>query len=223
LSKARNHGRFAMILTPIHADSLTDVLSQFAATILDDWAAAVFRRIAVPAHAKRATGAVAAEHHRDALRLAAQFRMGILPGSPLSGFGWDGMALRATTEAYVLLHEVAHFQLASPARRRALDFGLGAGPESGERHVADAAAQVSGLDRDREEAMASLLGVLWEVELGHPALASFIDQNWLEGAGRRSAADHFETVLRRLREARFVDPEGRPTRWMRRTPDRVDF
>lgn len=212
-----------MILTPIHSDALPEVLAQFAGTIQDEWALAVFRRIAVHQHARRAAGAIAAEHHRDALRLAAQFRMGILPGSPLLGFGWDGVALRAETEAYVLLHEVAHFQLASPARRRMLDFGLGAGPESGRRHVADAAATVSGLERDREEAMASLLGILWEVELGHPALASFIDQNWLEGAGRRSAAQHFETVLERLRRANFVTSGGRPTRWLRRTPDPPDF
>jgi hypothetical protein len=149
--------------------------------------------------------------------------MGILPGSPLLGFGWDGMALRARTEAYVLLHEVAHFQIASPGRRRQLDFGLGAGPESGSRHVADAAAAVDGVARDREEAMASLLGILWEVELGHPALASFIDQNWLEGAGRRSAADHFETTLHRLLDLRVVSQEGRPTRWVRRTPDARNF
>lgn len=212
-----------MILTPIDTDALPDVLARFAGHIANDWTLSVFRRIGLPQHARRATGAVAAEHHRHALRLAAQFGMGILPGSPLLGFGWDGVALRADTEAYVLLHEVAHFQLASPARRRMLDFGLGAGPESGRRHVADAAAAVSGLDRDREEAMASLLGILWEVELGHPALASFIDQNWLEGAERRSAADHFASVLERLHQANFVTSEGRPTRWLRRTPDPPDF
>lgn len=208
-----------MILTPIDSDSLPDILDRFAANIAGDPALSVFRRIAIPAHAGRAAGAVAAEHHRDAVRLALQFGMGILPGPPSLGFGWDGSAFRAETEAYILLHEVAHFQVAAPARRRILDFGLGAGPESGHRHVADAAALVSGLDRDVEEAMASLLGILWEAELGHPALASFIDQNWLEGAGRRTAAEHFEKVLGRLIEAKFATREGRPTRWVRRTPD----
>lgn len=208
-----------MILTPIDSDSLPGVLERFATMIEDDPGLSVFRRIAIPAHAKRAAGAVAAEHHRDAVRLAVQFGMGILPGPPSLGFGWDGRAFRAETEAYVLLHEVAHFQVAPPARRRILDFGLGAGPESGHRHVADAAALVSGLDRDFEEAMASLLGILWEAELGHPALASFIDQNWLEGAGRRSAAEHFENILSQLIEAKFVTRDGHPTRWVRRMPD----
>jgi len=47
--------------------------------------------------------------------------------------------------------------------------------------------------------MASLLGILWEVELGQPALASFLDQNWLEGIPRPAPARHFAAVLARLR------------------------
>jgi hypothetical protein len=56
---------------------------------------------------------------------------------------------------------------------------------------------VSAAERDAEEAAASLLGILWEAALGQPALASFLDQNWLEGLGR-SAAAHFTTVLRQV-------------------------
>lgn len=53
------------------------------------------------------------------------------------------------------------------------------------------------LDCERDEAIASLLGILWEAELGQPAVASFLDQNWLEGL-ERSAAPHFTAVLQRL-------------------------
>ena len=60
------------------------------------------------------------------------------------------------------------------------------------------------LEREAEEAEASLLGILWEVALGQPALASFLDQNWLEGL-ERSAASHFTAVLRRLRLLGVVD------------------
>src|SRR4029079_19487297 len=83
--------------------------------------------------------------------------------------------------AYVILHEVAHFLLASPERRRLPDFGLGPGPDTTERAAAERAAIVSPPEREMDEAAASLLGILWEAALGQPALASFLDQNWLEG------------------------------------------
>ena len=111
-----------------------------------------------------------------------------LPARPRAGSAGTGGRSGADTEAYVLLHEIAHFQLAAPARRRLADFGLGPGPESGDRSTAQRQAVLHGVDREREEAKASLLGILWEAELGQPALASFLDQNWLEGAG---APAHF--------------------------------
>jgi len=58
------------------------------------------------------------------------------------------------------------------------------------------------LDREADETAASLLGILWEAALGQPALASFLDQNWLEGLGR-SAGSHFTAVLRGLTERRL--------------------
>jgi hypothetical protein len=54
------------------------------------------------------------------------------------------------------------------------------------------------IEREIDEAEASLLGILWEAALGQPALASFLDQNWLEGL-ERSAAGHFTAILARLR------------------------
>jgi hypothetical protein len=208
-----------MILTPVATHSLPGLLARFADSLREPEVAGVFGRIAQPEHAERATGEEAARHHREALALAADFGMGILSGPPTAGFSWDGTHLRSDTEAYVLVHEVAHFQLASPARRHMIDFGLGAGPETGERETADRVARVAGPAREAEEAMASLLGVLWEVELDQPALASFLDQNWLEGAGRPGASAYFETVLGRLRAGGFLDADLRPTRHLRNEPD----
>src|SRR5947209_2076512 len=51
---------------------------------------------------------------------------------------------------------------------------------------------------EADEAEASLLGILWEAALSQPALASFLDQNWLEGL-ERAAARHFSDVFGRLR------------------------
>ena len=198
-----------MILTPIAADELPHLLDRFAAK-LDGLARRIFARIADPQMAQRARGADAVAHHEAALALAASLGMGLLPGSPTLEFGWDGRALRSATEAYVLLHEIAHFQIAPPARRALIDFGLGAGPETGDRAAAERAATLFGVEREREEALASLLGILWEVELGQPALASFLDQNWLEGAERPEAAAHFAAVLGALQGLGVIDAAGHP-------------
>lgn len=208
-----------MMLTPIESARLPALLELYHRALERAEDRAVFTRIARPEDAERATGAIAAVHHQAALALLREFGMGIRPGSPSEDFSWDGAAARSDIEAYVLVHEVAHFQLAAPERRHQIDFGLGAGPETGARERAEAAATRFGLARDREEAMASLLGILWEIELGQPGLASFLDQNWLEGAGRPGTAAHFSAILDALRNGGFVTASGRPTRVLRQTPD----
>jgi hypothetical protein len=210
-----------MILTPIDRDRLPAMLELFQAGLRDGLAGAVFRRIAHPGQADRAAASLASAHHGAALGLLAGLGMGSRPGSPREDFSWNGAAARSDTEAYVLLHEAAHFQLAAPARRRRIDFGLGPGPETGKREAAEAAACLFGLASEREEAMASLLGILWEVDLGQPALASFLDQNWLEGAGRNGAAAHFCSVVAALAGGGFLTAEGLPTRALRQAEDAV--
>jgi hypothetical protein len=206
-----------MILTPIPPGRLPEVLWQFRTSLSDAFARAVFGGLAVTS-AERAETECAEHHRRQSLALARQFGMGAIEGSSLS---WDGRCLRADTEAFVLLHEVAHFQLASPERRCMADFGLGAGPDTVDRGAAERVARLTQLAGDREEALVSLLGILWEVALGHPALASFLDQNWLEGAGTARAAAHFTSVLHCLRDGGFLDLAGRPTRHLRQEPDEV--
>jgi hypothetical protein len=208
-----------MILTPIAAHALPDLLQRSEAALGGACAGAVFRRIARPEAAARASGRAARAHHAAALRLLPALGMGIKRGSPSEDFSWDGIAVRSDTEAYVLLHEAAHFQLASPARRHAIDFGLGPGPETSARERAERAATLFGLAREREEALASLLGILWEVELGQPALASFVDQNWLEGAPGERALAHFAATLEALARGGFLTADGRPTRLLRTAPD----
>lgn len=205
-----------MILTPIDPDRLPGLLARLAAGLGDDAARAVLCRIAASGGGERAQGAQAASHHRAALDVLARLGMARRPGSPRQDFSWDGEHVRVDTEAYVLLHEAAHYQLAAPERRRRIDFGLGPGPETGNRAAAAAAACLQGIAVEREEAMASLLGILWEVELGQPALASFLDQNWLEGTG---AAEHFRRVLAALGDGGFVTPSGRPLPQCRTAPD----
>jgi hypothetical protein len=212
-----------MILTPIDAAVLPRLLASFAMQLDDPDARKAFGRIAIPGHAERAGGEMARLHHGAALALARGCGMGIAAGDPASGVSWDGTVLRSEIEAYVLIHEVAHFQLAAPERRGVIDFGLGPGPETGDRTAAEQAARIFGIAREVEEARASLLGVLWEAELGHPALASFLDQNWLEGAGRPGTTHHFATTLEYLRAGRFIDEQCRPTTRLRQDADPPQF
>jgi hypothetical protein len=192
-----------MILTPIPRDRLAGALDHFAGQLGDPAARAAFASIRATA-AERADGAAAETHRQEALALARSCGMRVHPTGTHSGFNWDGAALDGDTEAYVILHEAAHFVLAPPERRILVDFGLGAGPDTTDRAAADGAAVLPVIEREADEAAASLLGILWEAALGQPALASFLDQNWLEGLERPAApaapaASHFTAVFRRLR------------------------
>jgi hypothetical protein len=193
-----------MILTPIPRQQLRDTLDRFAAGLDDPFARAVFRRIRTTS-SDRAVGAEAKRHRRAALSLARAVGMAIHPDRARCPYNWDGMALNSATEAYVILHEVAHFALAPPERRGLIEFGLGPGPDTVDRDAAQRVAVLSPLARDEDEAAASLLGILWETELGQPALASFLDQNWLEGLDR-SAASHFTSVLGAVRRRGLLTP-----------------
>lgn len=206
-----------MILTPIPPERLPEALERFRSSLADGLARQTLDAIAATSP-DRAAGDVAESHRQQALALARALGMGIAGTEP-ARLSWDGERLNAETEAYVLVHEVAHFQLASPVRRRAIDFGLGAGPDTVDHAAAARAAALTPLAGDREEAMVSLLGILWEVALGQPALASFLDQNWLEGAGTARAAAHFTGVLDRLHSGGFVTNTGEPTRRVREAPD----
>jgi hypothetical protein len=185
-----------MILTPIPRQQLGRALDRFMAGLGDSTAREAFRRIRATSP-DRAAGAEANRHRRVALSLARAFGMAIRPEGDHSPYNWDGSALNGATEAYVILHEIAHFALAPPERRVLIEFGLGPGPDTVDQDAAQRAAVLPTGARDEDEAAASLLGILWEAELGQPALASFLDQNWLEGLDR-SAASHFTAVLSTL-------------------------
>jgi hypothetical protein len=185
-----------MILTPIPLHELNATLDRFAAQLTEPDARAAFAVIRATS-LDRATDAAAERDWRAAIDVAQRHGMEVHPLGTSCAYNWDGVALDGATEAYVILHEVAHFVLAPPERRMLPDFGVGPGPDTRDRAGAERAAQLPILAREADEAAASLLGVLWEAELGQPALASFLDQNWLEGL-ERSAAAHFTAVVQQL-------------------------
>ena len=199
-----------MILTPIPCDELDGALDRFVAGLRDRPALCLFAKMRATSP-KRACGEAAERHRRAALIFARDCGMAVHPPGVECCFNWDGAALNGATEAYVILHEVAHFVLAPPERRQLIDFGLGPGPDTLDHDAADRAAMVAPLAREADEAAASLLGILWEARLGQPALASFLDQNWLEGLDR-SAPAHFTAVLGELRRRGLstLDPRSAP-------------
>jgi|GEM_PF-736176 hypothetical protein len=197
-----------MILTPIPPAALPAALDRFRSLLPDAFARTAFARIRATSP-ERAAGAQAEAHRRAALAFAAGCGVAIHPPGKECRFNWDGVALDGASEAYVILHEVAHFVLAPAERRVLVDFGLGPGPDTRDRETALRAAVLPLREREEDEALASLLGILWEAELGQPALASFLDQNWLEGLDR-SAAPHFRAVLGGFRRRGFVDACARP-------------
>lgn len=202
-----------MILTPIPPAELAGALDRFAARLDAPLARAAFALVRATSPERAREGA-AERHRQQALAVARRHGMRVHRAGRHSGFNWDGAALEGATEAYVILHEIAHFVLAPPARRRLIEFGLGPGPDTRDRTIAGRGVLLPFAAREADEAAASLLGILWEARLGQPALASFLDQNWLEGL-ERSAAPHFTAVLGGLRRQGFVDPVGRPALAMR--------
>lgn len=194
-----------MILTPITPEDLGAALDCFASGLSMPSARRAFEAIRATSP-ERAVGREDKRHRQQALTLAQRYGMPVHPTGARPGFNWDGQALDGDTEAYVILHEIAHFALAPAGRRHLIDFGLGPGPDTTSRIAAETAAILPLAERDADEARASLLGILWETTLGQPALASFLDQNWLEGL-ERSAAAHFADVLTQLITGGFVDDE----------------
>lgn len=204
-----------MQLTPIADRDLPLVLARFGRAVAGHpVASAAFARIAATRD-KVAAGSDLPSHREAAVDLARSFGIPVLDEAPQRAFSWDGRVLRTRSEAYVVMHEVAHWQICPPDRCALPDFGLGAGPETGNTEAADAALAVRFDQREREERLASLLGILWEAALDQPAILAFLEQNWLEGWRRPGAAEAFTGAVDVLHREGFVDEAGRPTRLVR--------
>lgn len=199
-----------MILTPIPRDELPGVLARFSLRQAHHaLAGPAIRRIAATLPLA-GLGHDLPRHRADARALARAFAIPLLDAAPAEGFSWDGRAIACRSEASVLIHEVAHWLLAPPERRRLPDFGLGAGPETGRRAEAERSKAVDAATEQEEESLASLLGILWEAELSQPAILAFLEQNWLEGDARAGTVRHFQRHLELLASRGLIGDDARP-------------
>ena len=203
-----------MRLTPINRDTLTRALAGFESYL------ALALALATPARAAfdLIAGSCAAfdapydtpAHRQAALDLVMSFGVPVIHEKPSTAFSWDGHAIRTQSEASVLVHELAHWQIAPPDRRHLPDFGLGAGPETGCVADADAARCANDTVKEHEELMASLLGILWEAVLGQPAIHAFVEQNWLEAWERPAAGEQFRRTVDDLVSRGLIGVDGMP-------------
>jgi hypothetical protein len=200
-----------MILTPIDPADMPRILDAFAAQ-LPAWgpARAVFARIAgTRRFCPGFTADLWAGQHK-AVALARRMGIPTRDEDPAVAFSWDGEAIRTRSETSVVFHEIAHWQITHPARRKLPDFGLGAGPESGRAADADAASCVDIATQEEEENLSSLLGILWEAAHDEPAILAFAEQNWLEGYDKPGTPAHFTRCVNALIARGLIDGAGAP-------------
>jgi hypothetical protein len=214
-----------MILTPIDRRDFPVLLDEFRSALAGDALAfAVFSHItAVIPDGDLMRLSLDVDHHAQALELCRDFGFGLIDVDPQDYYTWDGQAVATRLEPSVIIHEVGHYQCASLERRTVLDFGLGAGPETGRKAEANAVQTIFGVEGDIEEGLSSLLGILWEAELGQPAILAFLEQNWLEGGVSLHNVSHFQKIVRILRAHAMIDAEGHPTKALRLNDDAAFF
>ena len=185
-----------MILTPINPHDLPGIFAAFREGLHYDVAAQhVFERIAATLRFAPDLKADLNAGRAKAVDLAQRMGIPTIDEDPAAAFSWDGFAIRTRSETSVVFHEIAHWQIAPLERRGLYDFGLGAGPETGRLTEANNAACVDNATKEEEENLASLLGVLWEVEHDEPAIIAFAEQNWLELPDRPGTPKHFVECL----------------------------
>ena len=121
---------------------------------------------------------------------------------------WDGHSFNANLPDRHILHDVAHWMLASPDRRSLPEFGLNRGPETDPELPVLAALKRK--DEMWEETRAAILGILLQRALGMPCglmaeevalfdkgIPSMLKEDWLP-------------AYTWLRETGMVDRDGIP-------------
>jgi hypothetical protein len=124
-----------------------------------------------------------------------------------SSFMWDGVSFNDNLPDRHLLHDLAHWIVASPARRKIPEFGLGGGPES-PWSEAESHRRLSTREANMEELMAALLGLLIQHGLGLPC--GLMAEELSLGVPPNVDAGVYVFAWRWLRERKLVNAAGIP-------------
>ena len=93
-------------------------------------------------------------------------------------YSYDGHRIATDRPVSTVVHDIAHYICASNWRRRMPEFGLGPGPDARDGF----ARLVTGFRfAEREEARASMLGIMFEYAQGWAARDTLRDHNWIPG------------------------------------------
>jgi len=113
-----------------------------------------------------------------------------------------------------LAHDIAHWLVASPTRRKMPDFGLGTSPDS----MGDAKLRVRFYNAQKEEGLASVCGMALEEWAGHDPEWTWNYHNW---DGEEQVQKHMETLCRRRLLQRHKTKEKSLFRRYRFDPEAV--
>lgn len=108
-------------------------------------------------------------------------------GCPLNwhrkcGVQWNTKDVACKGEdASNIIHDIAHYAVATKAARKVIDFGLGAGPSSVDQSIDSI---YSGSKCDSIERRASALGIYWEKKLGLNWESTAEYHSWTSKYGR---------------------------------------
>jgi hypothetical protein len=126
---------------------------------------------------------------RSAIETASRFGLAVIVTGGDFLYSWDGKGTIHVTAGSVagdVAHELGHYQMAPPSRRRRPEYGLGPGHSTG-RYIK---ARVSEKQAQFEEILAAALGVLWLRHWGGDAVkeaetVGFVEQE-ISGLVERS-------------------------------------
>lgn len=146
---------------------------------------------------------VSDEHREVIISLCSLLGIPLSDRNPQDGNSWDGTSIAVNNwddlTTSNIIHEVAHWLVATKKERSLVDFGLGIGPDSG--LFCDCTVE----DPEGKECLASCLGILYEKALGFDWKDTFHYHQW----GDDPKA--FLSCYKDLREMGLVKWGGIPT------------
>jgi elongation factor P hydroxylase len=140
-----------------------------------------------------------------ALKLMAELGIPCYPErSPRDGSQWDGVATAIKGSLpTVLFHDIAHWLLCPRRRRSIPDFGLGPSPDS--KWSPSLMRKIPLRAAEREEELASVLGIALEARAGMKFGHTILDHNWADSTDARKFRYRVKALAKRFPQYMTTD------------------